>query len=70
MLSNFAHIERLDLLRLALSNAATTSQVMTELEKGVASGRVPACDLEWLDVVKLTSFPQLIFDHCLHSCAY
>ena len=32
VLSNFAHIERLDLLRLAFPNAATTSQVVAEME--------------------------------------
>lgn len=53
--SNFAHIGRLDLLRLALPQAATTPHVVAELEKGVASGRLPACDWEWLDVVELTS---------------
>jgi predicted nucleic acid-binding protein len=54
VLSNFAHIERLDLLRLALPNAATTLHVVAELEKGVASDHLPACDWEWLDVVELT----------------
>jgi predicted nucleic acid-binding protein len=38
VLSNFARIERLDLLRLALPDAATTPQVVTELERGVALG--------------------------------
>lgn len=53
-LSNFAHIGRLDLLRLALPQAATTPHVVAELEKGVASGRLPAFDWAWLDVVELT----------------
>jgi predicted nucleic acid-binding protein len=38
VLSNFARIERLDLLCLALPDAATTLQVLTELERGVARG--------------------------------
>jgi predicted nucleic acid-binding protein len=54
VLSNFAHIERLDLLRLALPDAATTPHVVAELERGVASGHLPAHDWGWLDVVKLT----------------
>lgn len=54
VLSNFAHIERLDLLRLALPDAATTPHVTAELGRGVASDRLPACDWGWLDVVELT----------------
>jgi predicted nucleic acid-binding protein len=53
VLSNFAHIERLDLLCLALPEAATTPQVLAELERGVTSGHVPACNCEWLEVVRL-----------------
>lgn len=54
VLSNFVHIKRLDLLRLALPDAATTPHVVTELERGVASGHLSTCDWEWLNVVKLT----------------
>jgi predicted nucleic acid-binding protein len=63
VLSNFAHIEGLDLLRLALPDAATTPQVVTELERGIASGHLPACDLEWLEVVQLTSSEEARLTH-------
>jgi predicted nucleic acid-binding protein len=55
VLNNFSHIERPDLLQLVLANAATTVQVMAELERGVASGHVPSCDWQWLEVVHLTA---------------
>ena len=54
VLSNFARIERLDLLRLALPDAATTPQVLTELERGVASGYLATEAWDWLEVVRLT----------------
>ncbi len=55
VLSNFAHIGRVDLLRLALpSDAATTPQVLAELERGVADGRLLAGDWGWLEVLQLT----------------
>jgi len=53
VLSNFAHIERLDLLRLALPNAMTTSHVVAEFRRGLASGHLPTCDCGWLEVVEL-----------------
>lgn len=55
VLSNFARIERLDLLCLALPDAATTLQVLTELERGVASGYFSVRSWEWLEVIRLTS---------------
>jgi predicted nucleic acid-binding protein len=58
VLSNFAHIERPDLLQLAVAYAATTPQVMAELERGVTSGHVPSCDWQWLEVVRLTPTEQ------------
>jgi len=63
VLSNFAHIERLDLLRLALPNAATTPQVMAELEIGVAAGYLPNCDCGWLEVVQLTPSGEASLAH-------
>ena len=54
VLSNFAHIGRLDLLRLALPNAATTPQVLAELERGRTSGHLPDCDWNWLEIVTLS----------------
>ena len=58
VLNNFAHIERPDLLRLVMADAATTTQVMAELERGVASGHVPSCDWQWFEVIELTPTEQ------------
>jgi predicted nucleic acid-binding protein len=55
VLSNFSHIERVDLLRLALpDDVATTPQVMAEVERGIAAGKLPSNDWDWLGVVQLT----------------
>ena len=54
VLSNFAHIGRPDLLRLALPDAATTPQVLVELERGRTSGHLPDCDWNWLKIVALS----------------
>ena len=55
VLSNFARIGQVHLLRVALSgDAATTTHVLAELERGIAGGRLPACDWGWLGVVHLT----------------
>ena len=50
VLSNFARIGRMDLLRLALPNAATTPQVITELKVGLAAGHLATCDWDWLSI--------------------
>jgi predicted nucleic acid-binding protein len=63
VLNNFAHIERPDLLQLALVDAATTSHVMAELERGVMSGHVPSCDWQWLEVIELTPTEQKRLAH-------
>ncbi len=59
VLSNFALVGRPDLLRLALgSEVAATPQVMAEIMAGVALGRVPETDLEWLKVVALSEVEE------------
>jgi len=75
VLNSFAYIERPDLLRLALPDAATTIQVMAELERGVASGHVPDCDWQWIDRIELAPVEQaslarlcLILDEGEASC--
>ena len=60
VLSNFAHIKRLDLLRLALPDAMTTLHVVAELKRGVASGHLPTCDCGWLEVVELTPSEETV----------
>lgn len=55
LLSNFAHIRRADLLRLALGEeAATTPAVIPELRAGEALGLVPSCDWNWLTILEPT----------------
>jgi predicted nucleic acid-binding protein len=63
VLSNFAHIERLDLLRLALPDAATTPHVLVELERGISSGHLPTSDWGWLDAVELTPSEETSLVH-------
>jgi predicted nucleic acid-binding protein len=55
LLSNFAHIGRPELLRLALGEKiATTPAVMAELEAGERLGLVPSCAWDWLTVLEPT----------------
>jgi predicted nucleic acid-binding protein len=59
VLSNFAHIQRSDLLKFVLrSNAVTTAVVLAELKVGVVLGWVPRCDWSWLPVTALTNVEQ------------
>ncbi|WP_423224952.1 hypothetical protein [Candidatus Amarolinea aalborgensis] len=59
VLSNFAHVQRPDLLHVTLGNdAATTTVVLTELRSGEDLGLVPRCDWRWLRVAALTSAEQ------------
>jgi len=59
LLSNFAHIRRPDLLRLAVGdNAATTPAAIAELRTGESLGLVPACGWNWLTVLELTDAEQ------------
>lgn len=64
LLSNFAHIQRPELLRSALgSHAVTTATVLAELRLGVTLGWVPRCDWSWLTVVKLADKEPLQAAH-------
>jgi predicted nucleic acid-binding protein len=58
VLSNFAIVDRVDLLRTALEYAATVPQVIDEFHAGVLGGRVPQTDWSWLSVLNLTSEEQ------------
>jgi hypothetical protein len=51
LLSNFAYIERLDLLVTALPDASTTPQVMAEIQQGEAAGRLAPGDWNWLTLL-------------------
>lgn len=55
VLSNFAFVQRPDLLLRALGDAATTPTVLAELHEGERLGRVPNCDWHWLQVLRPTA---------------
>lgn len=62
VLSNFALVNHLDLLSIALGNqAATTTQVIQEYNRGVARGVLPNASWEWLEILELTSQEKLLF---------
>lgn len=55
VLSNYARIQRPDLLQLALaSRGVTTVSVWQELAVGEARNAIPQCDWRWLPIVELT----------------
>lgn len=54
VLSNFALIARVDLLIEAMSDQISTPpQVIDEFNEGVARGRLPQVELDWLEVISL-----------------
>lgn len=56
VLSNFARIEQVNWLRIALvSRSITTVTVSQELRLGESLGIVPVCNWDWLPVVELTA---------------
>lgn len=62
VLSNFALVNRIELLTNALGNqSATTSQVLGEFENGVARGRLPETQLDWLEVLDMEAEEELLF---------
>lgn len=62
VLSNFALVERPDLLKEVLEGAAaTTAEVMAEFEAGVDVGRVPATDWSWLPVLTLVASEDVLY---------
>lgn len=54
VLSNFAHIRRPDLLRLAFDRVITPQAVLDEVRAGEAVHRLPLTDWAWIEVVQLT----------------
>lgn len=60
VLTNFALIGRLDLLRLAFDNIGirTTSKVRQEFKRGVRKGLFQETDIGWLKSVRLSSAEQ------------
>jgi predicted nucleic acid-binding protein len=53
LLSNFAHVQRPELLLSAFEGLSVPRSVMAELITGVQAGRVPACDWSGLDFIDL-----------------
>ncbi len=59
ILSNFAHVQRPDLVQTALEEtAATTAVVMAELRRGEELGLVTRVDWAWLQLLNLTAAEQ------------
>jgi predicted nucleic acid-binding protein len=66
VLSNFALVGRIELLTKALgSQVATTPQVMDEFNEGIARGRVPETNLDWLEVINLDAKEESVFQELL-----
>jgi len=64
LLSNFALVERADLVRLGLGeDAVTTEAVWDELQTGIRIGRLPAHDWSWLQVLALEEGEQVLYRH-------
>jgi predicted nucleic acid-binding protein len=64
LLSNFAHAQRPDLLRLLLGeNVVSTATVMAELRRGEALGFVSRQNWSWLALVELSEVEQLLAAH-------
>jgi predicted nucleic acid-binding protein len=63
VLSNFSIVRRPDLVRGAfVEQVGTTEQAFHEMQDGVAVGKIPASNWEWLSVVTLTSVEQVQFE--------
>jgi predicted nucleic acid-binding protein len=62
LLSNFALVERPDLIRLALGEtAATTEEAFAEFRLGEQLGRLPHGDWSWLPVFQLNEAERAIY---------
>ena len=66
VLSNFALVNRIELLTNAFGNqSATTSQVFDEFENGVARGRLPETRLDWLEILDMEAEEEPLFGELL-----
>ena len=62
VLSNFALAQHPEYIQAAfLENVATTEQVFVELTRGMTLGRLPACQWEWLEKIRMTAEEQIRF---------
>ncbi len=63
VLSNFSIVRRPDLVRAAfVEQVGTTDQAFQEMQDGVAIGKIPACDWDWLARVTLTPVEEVRFE--------
>lgn len=63
VLSNFSIVRRPDLVRAAfVEQVGTTEQAFQEMQDGVAIGKIPACDWDWLSRVTLTPVEEVQFE--------
>lgn len=60
VLSNFAHIERPDLLRALFSPLLVPPSVLDELMEGERRSLIPKCAWDWLDVVVPTASEEIL----------
>ncbi len=68
VLSNFASIQRPDLVLLALGNsAATVEEVLDELEVGVNSKAIPQVNWSWLTTVAMTENERAVYQDLLRK---
>lgn len=68
VLSNFAVVQRPELLRVAFGDVlATSEEVFKELNAGILSGKLPALDWSWLPVWALDEAESIHYEHFLHS---
>lgn len=66
VLSNFALVNRIDLLPIALgSQIATTPRVIDEYTSGVAKGILPDIKWDWLNIVNLDTEEETLFQEHL-----
>lgn len=68
VLSNFSTVQRPDLVRAAfVEQVGTTEQAFQEMVEGIAVGKIPACDWDWLARVAVTPGEQVQFEaFCEH----
>jgi len=67
VLSNFAHIERPDLLRALFSPLLVPPSVLEELKEGERRALIPKCSWDWLDVVVPTASEKMLAEELRKS---
>jgi predicted nucleic acid-binding protein len=63
VLSNFSIVRRPDLVYMAfVEQVGTTTQALQEMVEGIAVGKIPACDWDWLARIAVTPQEQVQFE--------